>query len=487
MTNLTTHTTNTSKYYLDINQESVSRLVSIADNAIDQKDSWQSFTIKSPTGKEKKFQVKLSTSDDGNNREVSIRRNNLAAKLSRSRLLRRFLANKPTEETSKYEQAQAILKRYVLSRHSIRKNSDVAQNVSALKPAHQHLLTPTQLQQSAEPFRTSSGITHIIEPSKVIEQIRQDTSAKDQIAIVIGLEGTLCRSEGIDSAASEQARLLDSEMPKAIKKLKNERPEIRLILSSQKPHTQKNDVLEQLRKCGLTPNDFDLIHCDGDPEFEYEHPTTQGQIANSKSAVGKKECLLSSLNKLAEEPWLPSKVVMIDQSNEELKDVAQSCREFVGSELAFQAYQTHLDQHLTYLKENTPDANREGANALYQVHQASLGESQTYHEEDLRDEQTTSRTNITEHDTHSTNVATNQESSIAEQISLSGSRSVSPDITIERGSSSEGELASSDNVVNEQSSPSENEEIHLNSNITEKDLLDRAPFAAQHYYMMLRG
>ncbi|MBM7074461.1 hypothetical protein JQC92_20960 [Shewanella sp. 202IG2-18] len=46
MLNLTTHTVNPSKNYLDINQFTVGQLVNIADDAIDHKGSWQSFSCR---------------------------------------------------------------------------------------------------------------------------------------------------------------------------------------------------------------------------------------------------------------------------------------------------------------------------------------------------------------------------------------------------------------------------------------------------------
>ncbi len=437
MTNLTTHTSNTNKYYLDLGQENVSKLVSIADKAIDDNGNWQSFTIKNPQGKEKKFQVKFTNNIENGQREVSIRRNSLASKLSRSSIFKRFFADKSTKETLKYAQAKNILERYAFSRHSIRTDSA---GTNAVKPAHQHRLTPTQLEKSAQPFKTSSGISHILSPSKVIDQVRSETSDEDNVAIFLGLEGTLCSSEAFDSTAPEHAFLLDSKMPAAIKQLKNERPNIRLIVSTQTPHSQKEKVLRLLQECKFDPNDFDIIHCDGDPELEYQRPEIHGQINPAPTpAFGKSEGLQSSLKKLAKDQGVPQKVIMIDNSKSDLKEAAESCKNREEADVVCQLYQTHLEQHLTYLEGSSESGsnNRSGDDAGYRV--SKLIEADSDNE---------STPDMTEQDSRSESISISPNTDITEQ----DSRSDSP-----------------------------------NTDITEKDLLERASFRTQHYYLMLRG
>ncbi|MBM7071826.1 hypothetical protein JQC92_07190 [Shewanella sp. 202IG2-18] len=135
-------------------------------------------------------------------------------------------------------------------------------------------------------------------------------------------------------------------------------------------------------------------------------------------------------------------------TSEELKDVEIACRDVKGAKIPFQAYQTHLDQHITFLQTDTESDssnNSVAAKSPYQIRRIGRGEGSEY-------EVSTSLPHPYGQD----------------HLPISDSIGPAP-------------------AIDEQETPSESELINLNSEVTEQTLIDAASFTTQHYYMMLRG
>ena len=151
--NFTLSTREASHFQLGVTKDNVEKLVTFADRAIDNKGTWQGVTFKMPNGNTKKFQVKFQTDEEGN-KTASTRRNSKLATFSRFPLIKTFLGWMKTPDTKAFDKAAGdVIKRYTVSRHSIRNNPD-------RKEAHEHLLTTEQLAKAAKPFKTE-GYIHI--------------------------------------------------------------------------------------------------------------------------------------------------------------------------------------------------------------------------------------------------------------------------------------------------------------------------------------
>ncbi|RYV00502.1 hypothetical protein SOPP22_16935 [Shewanella sp. OPT22] len=335
MTEFMTSNNRGNPFNIEVTQHNVDRLVDLADQAVENKGTWQDVTFKMPNGSDKKFQVKFEV--DGNGKKtVTTRRNSRLATMSRKPFFNAFFGRFRRSDTKAFDKAAGdVIKRYTLSRHSILNNS-------GLKAAHQRLFTPQQLNKTLTPFKDSDEITHVMSTSKVIDEVKQSTNSKEEIVVLLDLDSTLYTSDELNGEKAKTTVSLDGRMPNALRELKKKNNNVRIVASTKTPVEKRELVNEKLRLCGFEVSEFDIIHLNGDEAFKL----------NDKIVQHKNDALESMLQQFeSKDGWKPKRVIFIDDNPRELTNVGSRCKKL---KIKHELYQPHADNHFTGLIHTSP-------------------------------------------------------------------------------------------------------------------------------------